>query len=142
MMSESNELWQTLIQHHLDGTASDEDVERLSEKLESCSETRMLYLKLQQIHEILLLGEHNEDSPNSSEDRVIDLITNLERFNQVIRRKRILLTISSIAATIFLLLGGWCIWSQRPEHILEITAIQGSVQWTGNGGKSASDEQK
>lgn len=135
MMSESNELWQTLIQHHLDGTASDEDVERLSEKLESCSETRMLYLKLQQIHEILLLGEHDEASPNSSEDRVIDLITNLERSNQVLRRKRILLTISSIAATIFLLLGGWGIWSQRPEHILEITAIQGSVQWTGNGGK-------
>ena len=135
MRPEPNEPWQTLIQHHLDGIASDEEIERLSEKLESCSETRMLYLKLQQIHEILLLGEHDETSPNSSEDRVIDLITNLERFNQVLRRKRTLLTISSIAATIFLLLGGWGIWSQRPEHILEITAIHGSVQWTGDGGK-------
>ena len=135
MNREPVELWQTLIQHHLDGIASDEEVERLSEKLESCSETRSLYLKLQQIHAILLSGELEEPFSNGSEDRVLRLVSNLEQSSQILRKRQFRLAASSIVATVLILLGIWGVWNNRPKTILEITSIQGAVQWTGDGGK-------
>ncbi|MDG2223323.1 MAG: hypothetical protein P8L85_18215 [Rubripirellula sp.] len=56
----------------------------MSAKLESCAETRMLYLKSQQIHEILFLGEPDETSLNEAERRVVELISNLEQSNQTL----------------------------------------------------------
>ena len=123
-----------LIQRHLDGIASDEEVKKLSEKLESCSETRSLYLKLQQIHAILLNGEFEEPLTNDSEHRVLELTSNLERSNRILRKRRFLFTLGSIAAAVLVIVGSWCLWSSRAERIVEITSIQGAVQWTGDGG--------
>lgn len=129
-----SEKWQTLIQRHLDGITSDEEVNELSEKLESCSETRSLYLKLQHVHAILLNGECDEPVTNVSESRVLELISNLERSSHILRKRRFLFTLGSIAAAVLVLFGSWSLWIGRAETIVEITSIQGDVQWTGDGG--------
>ncbi len=134
MKRNNSEKWDTLIQRHLDGIASDEEVKELSEELESSSETRKFYLKLQQIHTILLSGEFDKPSTNDSEIRILELISNLERSNHILGKRRFLFTLGSIAATILVLLGSWSLWLGRAEMIVEITSIQGDIQWTGDGG--------
>ena len=134
MKRNNSEKWDTLIQRHLDGIASDEEVKELSEELESSSETRKFYLKLQQIHAILLSGEFDKPSTNDSEIRILELISNLERSNHILGKRRFLFTLGSIAATILVLLGSWSLWLGRAEMIVEITSIQGDIQWTGDGG--------
>ena len=134
MKRDNSEQWQELIQWHLDGIASDEEVKKLSEKLESCLETRSLYLKLQHIHAILLNGEFDEPSTEVSESRVLELISNLERTNHILRKRRFLFTLGSIAAAVLVMLGSWSLWSGRAETIVKIRSIQGDVQWTGDGG--------
>lgn len=129
-----SEKWQTLIQRHLDGIANEEEVNELSEKLESCSETRSLYLKLQHVHAILLNGECDEPVTNVSESRVLELISNLERSSHILRKRRFLFTLGSIAAAVLVIFGSWSLWIGRPETIVEIIYIQGDVQWTGDGG--------
>ena len=102
-----SEKWETLIQRHLDGITSDEEVRELSERLESCPETRSLYLKLQQIHAILLNGEYDTPSTGASENRLIELITNLERSSQILRKRRFLFSLGSIAAAVLVIFGCW-----------------------------------
>lgn len=130
----TSEKWQALIQRHLDGIASEDEVKELSAKLESCSETRSLYLKLQQIHAVLLNGEFDELSTDVSENRVLELISNLERSSHALRKRRLLFTLGSIVAAVLVILGTWALWTGRTESIVEITSIQGDVQWTGDGG--------
>jgi hypothetical protein len=134
MNRDNSEQWPELIQLHLDGIASDQEVKKLSEKLESCSETRSLYLKLQQIHAILIDGEFEEPLTNDSEHRVLELISNLEQSNRILRKRRFVFTLGSIAAAVLVMLGSWSLWSSQDETIVEITSIQGAVQWTGDGG--------
>lgn len=129
-----NELWQDLIQRHLDGITSDEEVKKLSDKLESCSETRTLYLKLQHLHSTLMNDEFSEPSKTEPEHRILKLISDLEQSNRILKRRRILVTLASIAAAVLVILSSWLLWNSQPERIVEITSIQGAVQWTGDGG--------
>ncbi|MCP4462776.1 MAG: FecR domain-containing protein [Planctomycetaceae bacterium] len=129
-----SEKWETLIQRHLDGITSDEEVRELSERLESCPETRSLYLKLQQIHAILLNGEYDTPSTGASENRLIELITNLERSSQMLRKRRFLFSLGTIAAAVLVIFGCWSIWMSPEGAVVEIASIQGDVQWTGDGG--------
>ena len=39
-----------------------------------------------------------------------------------------------IAPAVLVMLDSWSLWSSRAERLLEITSIQGAVQWTGDGG--------
>lgn len=139
MNRNTSEHWHELIQLHLDGIASDEEVRELSENLESCSETRLLYLKLQQIHAILLNTEVDKPSKDASENRVFELISNLERSSQILRKRRFFFTLGSIAAAVLVIFGSWSTWIGRAETIVVITSIEGDVQWTSDGGNVIED---
>ena len=134
MKRQENELWQDLIQQHLDGFTSNEEVKQLSDQLESCSETRMLYLKLQHLHSTLMNDEFSEPSKTEPEHRILKLISDLEQSNHILQRRRLLISFASIAAAVFVILGSWLLWNSQPKRIVEITSIQGDVQWTGDGG--------
>ena len=64
--------WESVIERHLDGIASAEEIAALSEKLESDADTRLLYLRLAGIHATLATGELDE--PASSEDEEDGLV--------------------------------------------------------------------
>lgn len=135
MKQRSAEHWHDLIQRYLDGIASVEEVKELSTQLESCSETRTFYLRLQQIHALLLTGEYEQKSTSESESRVIELISSLERSQRRLQRKRTFLTLGSLVASVLILFAAWSLWTAPSDRIVEITSINGPVQWTGDGGK-------
>ena len=131
--------WRDLIQRHLDGIASHQEVKTLSSQLESCSETRLLYLRMQHIHASLLTDDFDEQPIGSTEQRVLELISQLEQTKVTLQTRRQLLTVTSIAAAIFLMVSIWFILSNRSADIIEVTKIQGSVRWTGDGGNVIED---
>jgi hypothetical protein len=123
-----------LIQRYLDEIASDEEVQELSGPLGSCSETRSLYLKLPDTHAVLISGELNAPISNQAEIRVLELISNLEESKRILRQRRFLSTVGSIATALLVMLGSWSLCSSRSDRIVEITSIQGGVQCTGDSG--------
>ena len=134
MTRDISETWPELIQRHLDGIASEDEVAALSAKLESCSETRALYLKLQQIHAILINGDFDEPLSDDSEHRVLELISKLEQSSRSLRSRQLVFTLGSLAAAVLVILGSWSLWNSQSDTIAEIALIEGAVQWTGDGG--------
>ena len=134
MNRDISETWQELIQRHLDGIASEDEVATLSAKIESCSETRALYLKLQQIHAILINGDFDEPLSNDSEHRVLELLSYLEQSNRRLRSRQLVLTLGSLAAAVLVMLGSWSLWNSQSDTIAEIISMEGAVEWTGDGG--------
>lgn len=134
MTRDISETWPELIQRHLDGIASEDEVAALSAKLESCSETRALYLKLQQIHAILINGDFDEPLSDDSEHRVLELISKLEQSSRSLRSRQLVFTLGSLAAAVLVILGSWSLWNSQSDTIAEIALIDGAVQWTGDGG--------
>ena len=121
-----SENWHDLIQRHLDGLLEEAEVQKLSLKLESCAETRLLYLKLQQIHAMLLCNDLDE----SSKDSVRDL--RLER-KPPQAMKRVLLALAGVALIAFLT-KTFLIRDSRNE-IITVTSVGGPIAWTGDGGR-------
>jgi len=78
--------------------------------------------------------EFSEPSKMDPEPRILKLISDLQQSNRILKRRRTLVTLASIAAAVFVVLGSWLAWNRQPERIVEITSIQGDVQWTGDGG--------
>ncbi|MCR9292433.1 MAG: FecR domain-containing protein [bacterium] len=126
MNRENSEHWHELIQRHLDGLASDDEVGELSEQLETCSETRSLYLKLQQIHAILLSGEFDDPPTDDVEDSGI----NPKRLQTT---NRVLLTVA-VVALIAVFSQAFLIRDSRNE-IITVTSVSGPIAWTGDGGR-------
>ena len=125
MNRDISETWQELIQRHLDGIASEDEVATLSAKIESCSETRALYLKLQQIHAILINGDFDEPLSNDSEHRVLELLSYLEQSNRRLRSRQLVLTLGSLAAAVLVMLGSWSLWNSQSDTIAEIISMKG-----------------
>ena len=134
MKRENNEPWQEIIQRHLDGITNKEEVKKLSAKLEACSETRLLYLKLQNIHAILLDRDLDKPHETATDQKVLNLIANLERSQRILQKRRLHFTLGSIAAAVLLMLGLGLLWLSQSAGIAEITSVQGAVRWTGDGG--------
>ncbi|MAI69825.1 MAG: hypothetical protein CMM01_02810 [Rhodopirellula sp.] len=130
----ANEKWQELIQLHLDGIANQEQVKNLSAQLEICFDTRLLYLRMQHIHSSLLTGEFSEMPFAPSEQRVLQLISDLEESKPTHQHRRYLFIAASTTAAIALLLGLLFILSSQSAASIEVTTIEGPVRWTGHDG--------
>ncbi|MDG2013462.1 MAG: FecR family protein, partial [Pirellulaceae bacterium] len=135
MNRKTSESWHELIQRHLDGITNKEEVKKLSTKLENCSETRLLYLKLQNIHAVLFNSDLDEPLNKRTDQNVLELISNLEQSQRTLTKRRFLITLSSIAAAVLLMLGVGYLWIIQSDGIAKITSIQGAVRWTGDGGR-------
>lgn len=125
-----SEHWHELIQRHLDGLLEEAEVQKLSVKLESCVKTRSLYLKLQQIHAMLLCKDLDWSPTDSASD------LRLER-NPLQTTKRVLLALAGVALIAFLT-QTYLIRDFRNE-IITVTSVGGPIAWTGDGGRVSNE---
>lgn len=130
MNHESSEHWHELIQRHLDGLLEGDEVEKLSAKLESCAETRSLYLNLQQIHAMLLCSDLDESSADADRDLRLDR----KPFQTT---KRVLLALAGIA--VMAVFTPAFLIRESSQEILTVTALSGPIAWTGDGGQITSE---
>ena len=103
--------WELLIQGHLDGTATSEEVAELSERLETDGNARLVYLKMARIHATLATDGLDESSARASEIQLIDLRDKLDTLEKRQRPRRFALAIATAAAVIAVIAG---IYVARP----------------------------
>ena len=127
--------WRDLIEKHLDGLASDQEVAELSDQLERCAETRALYLKLQQVHAFLILREYS--IPSSSETSLQDTarIPVVEHIDQESSTRWRQIAFAIVGLFLLGMLISRSFLTVSDATIVEITSLQGDVQWTGNDGQ-------
>lgn len=136
----SKQDWDVLIHRYLDGVASEEEVAQLSQQLEADAETRLNYLRLADIHGVLATTQEFGEPRSASEPRVLELASQFERHKVSSVRRRFLFALST-AAAIVLIFWASTAWKSHISSIATITAIEGVVQWIGDGGQMANDLQ-
>ena len=152
--------WESVIERHLDGIASAEEIAALSEKLESDADTRLLYLHLAEIHATLATGELDEPASSEDEDQLLGLVEQLESSRQQQEGRRTIvddqrwstsLWLLATAAMIIVALSAGLIYQLTYPNsdtnniaiqdnisnisIAKITGLSGSLIWTGDRGQ-------
>jgi len=154
--------WESVIERHLDGIASAEEIAALSEKLESDADTRLLYLHLAEIHATLATGELDEPASSEDEDQLLGLVEQLESSRQQQEGRRTIvddqrwsksssLWLLGTAAMIIVALSAGLIYQLTYPNsdtnniaiqdnisnisIAKITGLSGSLIWTGDRGQ-------
>ena len=95
--------WESLIHRHLDGVATSEEVAQLSERLESGTACRLMYLRLAPIHATLAADDFDEPSIQESENRLSELMEQLDAFDKRRRFHRLVMSVAAVAAVITLM---------------------------------------
>lgn len=120
--------WKSLIARHLDGDASQDELAKLSEQLESDPEVRLLYLKMARVHAALASGGLAEFHTIEADSvQGVPSATAPVEPDRVTSRKWILpiaaaAVIAITAALIFLL-------KEDNPSAITITSLEGSVEW-------------
>lgn len=127
--------WELLIHRHLDGTATREEVEELSSQLERDGETRLVYLRLAQIHSALVADEFDEPVAQQSEPKLLALRERLKKHDQKVQLYRYLTFAMATATVILMIAGYYTARSYVEPEIASVRSIDGDVRWTGNGGE-------
>ncbi len=123
--------WESLIHRHLDGIATPQEVADLSARLESNSETRLLYLRMARIHAVLASDDFDQSSAQNSELRFRELLDRIETLDK--RRRAYRLAVAA-TALIALVASFYLTRPNREPQIAMITSIDGVIRWTGDGG--------
>ena len=158
--------WESVIERHLDGIASAEEITALSEKLESDADTRLLYLRLAGIHATLATGELDDPASSEDEDQLRGLVEQLESSRQQQEGRRTIvddqrwskstsLWLLATAAMVIVALSAGLIYQLTYSNsetnniaiqgdvsdvsIARITGLSGSLIWTGDRGQIVRD---
>ena len=122
----NNRDWKSIIQCHLDGVTTREEVTKLSEQLESDTDTWLLYLQLARVPAALAADGFDESSIGESERRFLNLITRLDSVDRKCRTRRLVLSVVAAAATFA------SVYFLRPgtqPQIATITSVYGVIQF-------------
>jgi ferric-dicitrate binding protein FerR (iron transport regulator) len=130
--------YETLIHRYLDGIATNEEVAQLSQQLESDAEMRLSYLRLADIHASLAMTEEFDEPRSESETQVLEFVSQLEQSNPSSLRRPLPFALGT-AAVVMMMICAWTVWKTRPSSIATITAIEGVVEWIGDGGQVNKD---
>ncbi len=125
--------WESVIQRHLDGAALPEEVAGLSEQLESDADTRMLYIQMARIHATLAADDLDESDSDSFLRESTVFIT---KRPATLARWRLAVAALAVVA---LIAGVYFLRPSGEPEIATITELDGSVQWTGDGGQVTVD---
>jgi hypothetical protein len=136
----NEQYWEALIHRYLDGIATCEEVAQLSQQLESDAEMRLNYLRLADIHGVLATTEEFDEPAIESEARPLELVPQVEHLNALPQSRHFLFAISLATAAV-LMICAWTVWKISPSSIATIIAIEGVVQWIGDGGQVVKDLQ-
>ncbi|MGF1579824.1 MAG: FecR domain-containing protein [Gemmataceae bacterium] len=140
--------WATIIQCHLDGIASSEEVASLSEHLESDAELRKLYLKMARIHATLASEYFEESILEKVTERNIrpeESVGFSGRSKSPGVRSRLTWVVFAGMATAMaaLVVGGiYLLKDRKPKskpEIMKVTELEGNVRWTGDNGEVCLD---
>ena len=130
--------WALSIQRHLDGIASAREVGELSEQLEADADTRRQYLQLAQIHATLAADDFDQSSVAELEDRLSGVLVRLETLSDRRQPQRLWVSVVAVAASV-LMAAAFVMQPASRSEIATISSIDGSVQWTGDGGQVTVD---
>ncbi len=164
----NNSAWETVIQRHLDGLATPDEVADLSRKLEADPKARLLYLQMARVHAHLIEGDLDpvpdpaaQRNPNTANPKPSMTLARWamamlaegdfearqpfppsEPNGRPTKPSMSWVRWTSAIAVVLLIViaTGVLLWRPAPAPVIAtIARVDGSVQWTGDGGRVSID---
>ncbi len=129
-----------LIQRHLDGIATSDELARLSQQLESDADARLLFLRMARIHATLAADDLDMLSGDAGDACAADWPAAAFGGETIVGGDRQLsrwpALWGAVAVVVIALIASvYLLWSSGEPRIARITGVSGPLQWTGDGGQ-------